>query len=206
MHWAGAGGAITSFMDRVFYAGMNSGRNLFYLKPAAAVVSARRAGTTAAFDQLNKYFTLLQMPVIASQYWNMVHGSCPEEVRQDAEGCRQCAPWPVIWPISSNAERPATGPECLSPSANLRFLPISSGRHYDPSFREENVVFQLCPGRGRCTAASRHTFFKGKTLWNAPSCVHDAKAPSGGGRKQEKSAGLGALRTFCVLAGGGGGS
>ncbi|MDM8215456.1 flavodoxin family protein [Desulfovibrio piger] len=86
VHWAGAGGAITSFMDRVFYAGMNSGRNLFYLKPAAAVVSARRAGTTATFDQLNKYFTLLQMPVIASQYWNMVHGTCPEEVRQDAEG------------------------------------------------------------------------------------------------------------------------
>ena len=86
VHWAAAGGAITSFMDRVFYAGMNSGSDVFYLKPAAAVVSARRAGTTATFDQLNKYFTLVQMPIISSQYWNMVHGSKPEDVLKDEEG------------------------------------------------------------------------------------------------------------------------
>lgn len=86
VHWAAAGGAVTSFMDRAFYAGNHSGRDLFYLKPAAAVVSARRAGTTATFDQLNKYFTLLQMPVISSQYWNMVHGMTPDDVRQDSEG------------------------------------------------------------------------------------------------------------------------
>lgn len=86
VHWAAAGGAITSFMDRAFYAGMNGGHDIFYLKPAAAVLSARRAGTTAAFDQLNKYFTLLQMPVISSQYWNMVHGATPDDVRQDIEG------------------------------------------------------------------------------------------------------------------------
>ena len=65
---------------------MNGGHDIFYLKPAAAVLSARRAGTTAAFDQLNKYFTLLQMPVISSQYWNMVHGATPDDVRQDIEG------------------------------------------------------------------------------------------------------------------------
>ncbi len=86
VHWAAAGGAITSFMDRAFYAAMNGGHDIFYLKPAAAVVSARRAGTTATFDQLNKYFTLLQMPVISSQYWNMVHGANADEVKQDAEG------------------------------------------------------------------------------------------------------------------------
>lgn len=86
VHYASAGGAITSFMDRAFYADMLSGRQNFYLKPAAAVVSARRAGTTAAFDQLIKYFTISQMPVISSQYWNMVHGNTPEEVRQDLEG------------------------------------------------------------------------------------------------------------------------
>lgn len=86
VHWAAAGGAITSFMDRVFYAGLNSGRDIFYLKPAAAVISARRAGTTATFDQLNKYFTLMQMPIISSQYWNMVHGSTAEDVKQDHEG------------------------------------------------------------------------------------------------------------------------
>ena len=86
VHWAAAGGAITSFMDRAFYAAMNGGRDIFYLKPAAAVVSARRAGTTATFDQLNKYFALMQMPIVSSQYWNMVHGAKPEDVRQDAEG------------------------------------------------------------------------------------------------------------------------
>ena len=86
VHYASAGGAITSFMDRLFYANMCSGKQAFYLKPAAAIVSARRAGTTAAFDQLNKYFTISEMPVISSNYWNMVHGSTPDDVRKDLEG------------------------------------------------------------------------------------------------------------------------
>ncbi|AGA68679.1 multimeric flavodoxin WrbA [Desulfitobacterium dichloroeliminans LMG P-21439] len=86
VHYAAAGGAITSFMDRIFYADSHAGRNTFYLKPAAAIVSARRAGTTAAFDQLNKYFTIAQMPVISSRYWNMVHGVTPEDVKKDLEG------------------------------------------------------------------------------------------------------------------------
>lgn len=82
VHFAAAGGAITSFMDRAFYAGWGN----FYLKPAAAVVSARRSGTTATLDQLNKYFTISQMPVISSRYWNMVHGHTPEDVKKDLEG------------------------------------------------------------------------------------------------------------------------
>ncbi len=86
VHWAAASGAITSFLDRVFYADSCGGRKSFYLKPAATVISARRAGTTATFDQINKYFGLLQMPIITSQYWNMVHGAKPEEVKQDLEG------------------------------------------------------------------------------------------------------------------------
>lgn len=86
VHYAAASGAITSFMDRVFYANLLGGRKLFYLKPAAAVVSARRAGTTATFDQLNKYFTISEMPIIASRYWNMVHGATPEDVQKDLEG------------------------------------------------------------------------------------------------------------------------
>ncbi|HTW92685.1 MAG TPA: flavodoxin family protein [bacterium] len=86
VHFAAAGGAITSFMDRVFFAGMRSRSRPFYLKPAAAVVSARRAGTTATLDQLNKYFTISQMPVISSRYWNMVHGFTPEDVKKDLEG------------------------------------------------------------------------------------------------------------------------
>jgi len=86
VHYASAGGAITSFMDRVFYAESNGKRNLFFLKPAACVISARRAGTTATYDQMNKYFGISQMPIISSQYWNMVHGSTPEQVRNDIEG------------------------------------------------------------------------------------------------------------------------
>lgn len=86
VHYAAASGAITSFMDRVFYSDSNSGKQSFYLKPAAAVVCARRAGTTATFDQLNKFFTISEMPIIASRYWNMVHGAKPEDVEKDLEG------------------------------------------------------------------------------------------------------------------------
>lgn len=82
VHYAAASGQITCALDRLFY---SAGRSL-RLKPAAAVVSARRAGTTAALDQLGKYFTINQMPVVSSRYWNMVHGSTPEEVLQDEEG------------------------------------------------------------------------------------------------------------------------
>lgn len=86
VHYAAAGGAITSFMDRAFYSAALSRKQIFYLKPAAAVVSARRAGTTAAYDQLNKYFSISEMPVISSRYWNMVHGAEPEDVKKDLEG------------------------------------------------------------------------------------------------------------------------
>ena len=82
VHYAAASGQITAALDRLFY---SAGRHL-RLKPGAAVASARRAGTTATLDQLNKYFTINQMPVVSSRYWNMVHGNTPEEVRQDAEG------------------------------------------------------------------------------------------------------------------------
>lgn len=81
VHYAGATGMITSFLDRFFYAGRS-----FAYKPGAAVVSCRRGGATAAFDQLNKYFTIASMPIVSSQYWNMVHGNTPEEVAQDLEG------------------------------------------------------------------------------------------------------------------------
>lgn len=86
VHYAAAGGAITSFMDRVFFSAAMSGRRCFYLKPAACIASARRAGTTATFDQLMKYFTISEMPVISSRYWNMVHGTSPDEVKNDIEG------------------------------------------------------------------------------------------------------------------------
>ena len=82
VHYASAGGSITSFLDRMFYAGSSAMRG----KVGAAVVSARRAGTTAALDQLSKYFSISGMPVAPSQYWPMVHGSTPDDVRKDEEG------------------------------------------------------------------------------------------------------------------------
>lgn len=87
VHYAGVSGNMTAFMDRLFYSELGgNGNRAFYMKPAAAVVSARRAGTTATFDQLNKYFTIQEMPVVSSRYWNMVHGASAEQVKQDAEG------------------------------------------------------------------------------------------------------------------------
>ncbi len=82
VHFAAASGTLTSFMDRVFYAG----KNKFAGKPGAAVVSCRRGGAVAAFDQINKYFTISCMPIVSSQYWNQVHGNKPSEVKQDLEG------------------------------------------------------------------------------------------------------------------------
>lgn len=81
VHYAGASGLITSFLGRFFYAG-----NDFQYKPGASIVSCRRGGATATFEQLNKYFTISNMPIVSSQYWNMVHGNTPEEVKQDLEG------------------------------------------------------------------------------------------------------------------------
>ena len=82
VYYAHPSGRILSVLDRVFYAG---GKFLSY-KPGAAVVSARRAGTTASVDVINKYFTINNMPVVSSQYWNMVHGSKAEDVEKDLEG------------------------------------------------------------------------------------------------------------------------
>jgi multimeric flavodoxin WrbA len=67
VHFASASGAMTSFMDHVFSTDVQTGKQSFYLKPAAAVISARQAGTTATFDQLNKYFTISQMPIINTE-------------------------------------------------------------------------------------------------------------------------------------------
>lgn len=82
VYYASPSGEVIAFMDRLFGAAEADLR----FKPAAAIASARRAGTTATLDVLNKYFMYNQMPLVASRYWNMVHGSKPEDVLQDAEG------------------------------------------------------------------------------------------------------------------------
>lgn len=84
VYYAHPSGRILSFLDRVFY----SGGRAFKFKPAASVAVARRAGTTASFDCLNKYFGISQMPVAGSTYWNNVHGAVPGEVSFDEEGMR----------------------------------------------------------------------------------------------------------------------
>ena len=87
VHYASACGGVTAFLDRAFFTAFASGRGeIFMHKPGAAIASARRAGTTATFDQLNKYMTITQMPLISGRYWNMVPGASPDEVKQDLEG------------------------------------------------------------------------------------------------------------------------
>ncbi len=84
VYYAHPSGRILSFMDRLFYAGSAA----LAFKPAAAIVSARRAGTTASLDAITKHFTINNMPVVSSSYWPMVHGgqNKPDEVKQDLEG------------------------------------------------------------------------------------------------------------------------
>lgn len=87
VHYAGIAGNMKAFMDRVFYsASCSKHADYFNFKPVAGIVSARRAGTTATYDDLNKYFGITQMPIISSRYWNMVHGYTPEDVMNDEEG------------------------------------------------------------------------------------------------------------------------
>lgn len=82
VYYAGPTATLTAFMDRLFYAAGGK----FADKPGACVVSCRRGGASASFDRLNKYFTINNMPLVPSNYWNQVHGSRAEDVAQDEEG------------------------------------------------------------------------------------------------------------------------
>lgn len=82
VYYAGASGQLRCFMDRLFY----SASGCFQNKPASAVVNCRRGGASTAFDNINKYFMINNMPVVTSRYWNQVHGVCPEDVLKDEEG------------------------------------------------------------------------------------------------------------------------
>lgn len=82
VYYSGPNGSLCALLDRLFY----SASYLMSNKPAAAVVSCRRGGASATFDRLNKYFTINQMPVVSSQYWNSIHGNNAYEAKQDLEG------------------------------------------------------------------------------------------------------------------------
>ena len=85
VYYASPNGTLLSFLDRLFY---STGKINKRMKVGASVVCARRGGTTASMDVLNKYFTISEMPVASSTYWNIIHGAKPGEAEQDAEGIR----------------------------------------------------------------------------------------------------------------------
>jgi multimeric flavodoxin WrbA len=122
VHWASASGAMTSFMDRLFFSAGAAMRG----KPGACVVAARRGGTTAALDQLNKYFYICGMPVVPSQYWAMVHGAKREDVAQDLEGLqtmRSLARY-MAWMLKCFAAGKAAGFDvpALEPCTRTNFI------------------------------------------------------------------------------------
>ena len=123
VHFAGISGAMTSFLDRVFYAGTAQLKN----KAAACLVSARRAGTTAALDQMLKYPMYANMPIVPTRYWPMVHGLTAEDVEQDLEGLqimRQMAR-NMVWMLQCIAAGRAAGvpdPEHESERAVTNFV------------------------------------------------------------------------------------
>ena len=86
-YFAGINGTMKSFLDRVFYVALGNG-GLFRLKFGAALVVLRRGGGTAAFDELNKYFQISEMPIASGSYWGAIHGRVPGEISQDLEGLR----------------------------------------------------------------------------------------------------------------------
>lgn len=122
VHYAAASGAVTSFLDRTFY-----GKSAAFAgKPGAAIVSCRRGGAASAFDQLNKYFTISNMPIVSSQYWNQVHGNTPEQVRCDEEGMQTMRTlgnnmaW-LLKCIEAGKEAGITFPEC-EPAVKTNFI------------------------------------------------------------------------------------
>ena len=157
VYYAHPSGRILSVLDRVFYAG----KDAFAHKPGAAVASARRAGTTASVDVLDKYFTIAQMPVVSSTYWNMVHGNTPEEVRQDAEGMQTMRNlarnllWMVQCIQAGKAPGGERGPDQLHP------LKRESPRRGFPSggFAVFRALSCLLPHHGRVSDAVRGQLF-----------------------------------------------
>ena len=104
VYYGGPNGSLCALLDRVFY---SLGRDLEY-KPGASVVVCRRGGATAAFDRLNKYFTMMNMPLVSSQYWNLAYGQTPGQVSQDEEGLQTMRTLGrnMAWMIKNLQEKP----------------------------------------------------------------------------------------------------
>lgn len=114
VYYAGPNGSLCALLDRLFY----SSSALLAHKPAAAVAVCRRGGATAAIDRLNKYFTITHMPVVSSQYWNIVYGRLPGEVAEDAEGMQTMRTLGnnMAWLLKSLHEAPQPLPEKEQPA------------------------------------------------------------------------------------------
>lgn len=121
VYYASANGTLISFMDRLFYAGSKA----LAQKPAACICSARRAGTTATLDELQKYLTINQMPVVSSTYWPMVHGNSPQEVQQDLEGLE------IMGNLARNM---AWLLKCIEHGKAVGILPPQAQRHHTTNF------------------------------------------------------------------------
>lgn len=119
VYYAGPNGALCALLDRAFYASKKS----LQFKPAAAVVSARRSGTTATFDRLNKYFTINRMPIVSSQYWNGVHGFTPDDVKKDEEGLQtmRSLGYNMAWMLKNIANGNQPLPE-IEPRKSTNFI------------------------------------------------------------------------------------
>ena len=108
-----------------------AGLNLFSFKPGAVVVSARRAGTTATLDQMNKYLLYAQMPVVSSRYWNMVHGQTPEEVLEDKEGVQIMRvagkKHGLASPVHAGGKRKGDFPSGAGGENQYKFYPLTAG-------------------------------------------------------------------------------
>lgn len=118
VHYAGPSGQITSFLGRLFYSASGALKG----KPASAVVSCRRGGASAAYSALCKYFEMSDMPLVTSQYWNQVHGTCPDEVRKDAEGLQTMRRLAdnMAWLLKSIEAGRAAGTELPAPEPRQR--------------------------------------------------------------------------------------
>ena len=118
VYYAGPNGSLCALLDRLFY----SCSAWMAYKPAAAVAVCRRGGASATFDRLNKYFTINNMPVVPSQYWNSVHGAAPGEALQDLEGLQtmRTLAHNMAWMMRNLAKEPA--PKCDEKKLKTSFI------------------------------------------------------------------------------------
>lgn len=141
VYYSGPTGQLVSFLNRLFYA--TEGRMAG--KVGAAVVSCRRGGASATFEQLNQYFTICNMPIVSSQYWNSVHGFTPDDVRKDREGLQTMRVWGRTWRGCSAASRADAATASRSRTTSRVCAPTSSRTSIDPRQRA-GVATRLSAG------------------------------------------------------------